>query len=309
MKKLIIGGIVFTVALLGIVFTSFTGADADALNEAGSNINLYSAIAAVVIVSVSVAVVLKYVNQMQNDTATGEDSGHEWDGIREYKNELPTGWAIMFIVLIVWFIYYLLVKYPVGTYSQIGEYNEEVAAHKAKFEKEWSNLDGDRLKEMGASVFSVSCAPCHGAIGDGMSGRAEDLAHRTFKKEYVKQIATHGSNQLGFGFMPDRSGLFNANTGAPITDAEIDAVASYVSNGFTGEGADVFAGACSSCHANGEGIPFVGPNLKAYDAGLITAILSNGSKKGLIGMMPAFKGQLTETQIKAVATYVENLTK
>ena len=305
MKKLIIGGILFTVALLIAVYVNISG---DVMGK-GDMVNIYSAIAAVVIVSVSVAVVLKYVNQMQNDSASGEDSGHEWDGIREYKNPIPTGWGIMFVALIVWFIYYLLVKYPVGGYSQIGEYNEEVAAHKAKFEKTWANLDDAKLKEMGESVFLVNCAPCHGALGDGMSGKAEDLTKRAFTKSYVKHVATHGSSQLGFGFMPDRNGLFNANTGAPITDAEIDAVASYVSNGFTGEGADVFAGACSSCHGDGSGIAAVGPNLKAYNVEFVSALLHNGSKKGEIGKMPAFKGRLTDTQVKAVATYVEKITQ
>lgn len=304
MKKLIIGGVLFILALLIAVYVNISGDISK-----GGMVNTYAAIAAVIIVSVSVAVVLKYVNQMQNDAASGEDSGHEWDGIREYKNPLPTGWAVMFIILIAWFIYYLLVKYPVGSYSQIGEYNEEVAAHKAKFEKTWANLDAEKLTEMGESVFLVNCAPCHGALGDGMSGKAENLTKRSFTKSYVKQVATTGSSQLGFGFMPDRNGLFNANTGAPITDAEIDAVASYVSNGFTGEGSDVFAGTCSSCHGDGSGIPFVGPNLKAYNVELVTALLTNGSKKGEIGMMPAFKGRLTDTQIKAAATYVENITK
>jgi len=161
---------------------------------------------------------------------------------------------------------------------------------------------------MGESVFSVNCAPCHGYIGDGQDGLAEDLNKRVLTKSYVKHVATNGSSQLGFGFMSGKDGLFNANTNNMITDAEIDAVATYVSNGFKGTtGADVFTGTCSGCHASGEGIPYAGPSLKAYNTELVMAILSKGSKKGNIGTMPAFKGRLTDTQIKAVATYVETL--
>lgn len=308
MKKLIISAVAFIVVMAVIIYSSFITQDAEALNEVGSNINLYAVIAAFAIVAISFGVVLKYVNQMQNDTATGEDSGHEWDGIREFKNDIPKGWAIMYIALIVWFIYYLLVAFPVGTYSQLGEYNDEVNAHKEKFEKEHANLNKEQLTEMGESVFSVNCAPCHGFVGDGQGGLAADLNKRTLTKSYVKHIATNGSNQLGFGFMSGKDGLFNANTNKMISDKEIDAVATYVSNGFKGkEGADVFAGTCSGCHGTGEGIPFAGPSLKAYNIELVTDILLNGSKKGEIGKMPAFKGRLTNTQIKAVATYVETL--
>lgn len=302
MKKLIIGGIVFVVTLIGIVFISVIGQDPEALNEVGSNINLYAGIAAVAIVAISVGVVLKYVNQMQNDTATGVDSGHEWDGIREFKNDVPKGWAIMYIVLIAWFIYYLLIAFPVATYSQIGEYNDEVKAHKEKFEKDHANLNKEQLTEMGESVFSVNCAPCHGYIGDGQGGLAEDLLKRRFSVEYVTDVINNGSTQLGYGMgagMPGGMAFGN----------DVKVIAEYVAGGMKGKQPAAFA-ACGSCHGmNGEGMDFVAPSLKAYNVNLVETLLATGSKKGEIGKMPAFKGRLTDTQIKAVATFVETLAK
>lgn len=301
MKKLIIGGIVFTIALLGVVYYSIIGQDAEALNEVGSNVNLYSAIAAVVIVAVSVAVVLKYVNQMQNDTASGEDSGHEWDGIREYKNELPTGWAVMFIVLIVWFIYYLLIAFPVGTYSQIGEYNDEVKAHKEAFEGKWENLDNDKLLAMGKSVFSVQCSPCHGVIGDGMSGKAEDLTKRSFTKSYVTKILKEGSSQLGY------EGGMASGADLGVAASDFDALAQYIAGGLKGAKPAAFD-TCAGCHGEkGEGMDMVAPSLISYNPDFVATLLAKGHKKGEIGMMPSFKGMLTDTQIKAVSTFVENL--
>jgi cytochrome c oxidase cbb3-type subunit 3 len=108
--------------------------------------------------------------------------------------------------------------------------------------------------------------------------------------------------------MPDRNGLFNNNTGALITDAEIDAVATYVANGMTGAGADVFAGTCASCHGeDGKGMEFVAPNVAAFTPELVANVLNHG-KKGVIGTMPAFD-RLNAKQKEAVGAYITSLSK
>jgi mono/diheme cytochrome c family protein len=71
----------------------------------------------------------------------------------------------------------------------------------------------------------------------------------------------------------------------------------------SGDAAQLFKDNCSSCHtlaaaqANGK----VGPNLDQLrpGPGLVTAQVNNGG-----GAMPAFKGKLTDAQIKAIADYV-----
>jgi cytochrome c oxidase cbb3-type subunit 3 len=108
--------------------------------------------------------------------------------------------------------------------------------------------------------------------------------------------------------MPDRNGLFNANTGNLISDAEINTVSAYVANGFTGAGADTFAGTCASCHgADGNGMDYVAPSLKAFNVKLVTNVLNHG-KKGAIGTMPAFNN-LNAKQKEAVAAYISSLTE
>lgn len=297
MKKLIIYAVIFIAVVMGLTLVSVVDSDANALNEVGSNVNLYAMIAALAIIAISIGVVLKYVNQMQNDTATGEDSGHEWDGIREFTNDIPKGWAIMYIVLIVWMLWYFLVGFPLNSYSQIGEYNDEVKAHKAKFEKEHANMDKDQLVEMGESVFFVNCAPCHGNIGDGQSGRSENLEKRTFTKEYIVDVINNGSNQLGYtGGMP--GGMASGN--------DVTIIAEYIAGGMKGKQPASYA-TCGGCHGmNGEGMDFVAPSLTSFNVNFIETLLASGSKKGKIGMMPAFKGRLTDTQIKAVSTYIES---
>ena len=126
-----------------------------------------------------------------------------------------------------------------------------------------------------------------------------------------KDVIENGSNNHLLGSempMPDRNGLFNMNTGALITDAEIDAVSAYVANGMSGAGADVFAGTCASCHGeDGMGMEYVAPNVATYTPTLVTNVLNHG-KKGAIGTMPAFE-RLNAKQKEAVGAYITSLSK
>lgn len=301
MNKLIKGGIVFIVVLLAIVFISIS----DKMGE-GDMVNILSALAAVTILVVAIGVVLKYVNQMQNDTASGEDSGHAWDGIREFKNKLPTGWAIMYIVLMVWAVYYFFVAYPLNSYSQIGEYNEEVALHKAKFESRWENLSEEKLYEMGESVYLVSCSPCHGVIGDGLSGKAADLT-KWGTAQTVKDILKWGSSIPSNGMiMPSREELFDGN-GNTMTDAQVDAISHWLATGQSHEDKEamgVYMNFCVSCHGeDGSGYEgTVAADIRSLET-FFPYIIKHG-KKGKLGTMPAFETLLTDTQVKAVSVYI-----
>lgn len=309
MNKLVLAAIVVVIAMLG--FTYLAVGAAGGMGGENDWVNKLAVLGAVVLVIVTAFVVTKYVRQMQNDSATGKLADENWDGIGEYKNELPFGWAVIFLGLTIWAIWYFLAGYPVNAYSQIGEYNEEVAAHDVKFEAQYANMDKTALNAMGESIFIVQCAPCHGLQADGIDGKAADLHHRIAEKS-VKAAVMNGSNNnlLGTSMpMPDRNGLMNSNTSALITDAEIDAVSKYVAGGLKGtEGADVFAGTCAACHgADGKGMDMVAPNIADMSPSMVDAIIKHG-KKGAIGTMPAFNN-LTEVQAKAVDAYVSSLSK
>lgn len=307
MNKLYLGGIIFTALMLLFTYMSVAGSEGG-LN--GDIVNMLAIAGAVALVIITVFVVVKYVRQMQTDTADGQLADEKWDGIGEYLNELPMGWAVMFFALIVWGMWYFVMGYPVNSYSQIGEYNEDTAAHNTKFEAEYASITGNRLVEMGESVFLAECKVCHGISADGIDGKAANLNKRIDAKS-VKHVVTNGSNNKLLGMempMPDRNGLFNANTNANITDAEIDAVASFVANGMKGAGADVFAGTCASCHgADGKGMDSVAPNIATFTPALITNVLTHG-KKGAIGEMPKFD-RLNAKQKEAVGAYITNLSK
>ncbi|MFA5455258.1 MAG: c-type cytochrome [Sulfurimonas sp.] len=307
MNKLYLGGIVVVIVMLGATFLS-VGTSKGGLN--GDIVNMLAVTGAIALVIITVFVVIKYVRQMQVDSATGELAEENWDGVGEYKNSVPTGWAVMFLLTMVWGMWYWTIGYPVNAYSQIGEYNEDVAAHNTKFEAQYKEITGDRLVEMGESVFLAECKVCHGINADGIDGKAANLNKR-ISVASVKYVLEKGSNNKLLGMempMPDRNGLFNSTTGALITDAEIDVVSAYVANGMSGEGADIFAGACSMCHgADGKGMEFVAPNLAGYTPVLVTNVLNNG-KKGSIGVMPKFD-RLNDKQKEAVGAYITSLSK
>ena len=314
MKSMVIGGIILIIALM--TGTYFMAGDSFALGE--DYINDLTMLGGVAIIGITVFVALKYVNQIKNDTATGELAEEKWDGIGEYKNNIPVGWGILFIATMVWQLWYFFVGYPTSQFSQIGQYNEETLEYNAKFESKWANITEQELSGMGQSVFLVQCAPCHGVDGEGIQGKAHNLTKR-ISVEQVKDVINRGSAALGanpagnlvygMGIMPDKNGLINANTGMPISDSEIEAVANFVANGMkgAGAGADIFAGVCSSCHGmDGKGMDGMSPNLTQYDNTLVINVLKHG-KKGMIGTMPSFEGRLTETQDKAVATYLRSI--
>ena len=305
MNKLYLGGIIFTALMLLLTYLS-VGSSEGGLN--GDIVNMLAVAGAVALVIITVFVVIKYVRQMQTDTATGELADENWDGIGEYKNSVPMGWAIMFMGTILWGMWYFIAGYPVNAYSQIGEYNEDTAAHNTKFEDKYKNIAGEELVAMGKSVFVAECKVCHGLQADGIDGKAANLNVR-LEASVVKHVIENGSNNRLMGDempMPDRNGLFNMNTNELITDAEIDLVSKYVANGMKGPGAEVFAGACASCHGeDGKGMEFVAPNIAAFTPELVANVLTHG-KKGAIGAMPKFD-RLNPKQKEAVGAYITSI--
>ena len=67
------------------------------------NINLLALIGAILTIAITVVIAGKYVGQMKtkkDDNA--ELSEYNWDDIGEYKNPIPVGWAVVFLLMLVW---------------------------------------------------------------------------------------------------------------------------------------------------------------------------------------------------------------
>jgi len=296
MNKLYLWGIIITAIMLGATYLS-VGTSEGGLN--GDIVNMLAVAGAVALVIITVFVVIKYVRQMQTDTATGELADESWDNIGEYKNPVPMGWAIMFLGTMIWGMWYFLVGYPVNAYSQIGEYNEDTKAHNDKFEAEYANITGDRLVEMGESVFLAECKVCHGIAADGIDGKAANLNQR-LEVAVVKHAIMNGANN----FKTDYPGGMPAGM---ASGEDVDILAEYVAGGFKGEKPAAWA-ACSGCHGeNGEGMAYVAPKLNGFDVATVATVLKDG-KKGAIGKMPSFS-RLNDKQIEAVGAYITSLSE
>ena len=276
------------------------------------NVNLLGLIGAIAIVLATVFVVSRLVGQMKVAKPDAELSEHSWDGIGEYKNQIPLGWALTYVVLIVWAIWYMLAGYPVNSYSQIGEYNEEVAAANAKFEKSFANPDAKTLHAMGESLFLVQCSSCHGITGDGINGKAADLS-KWGSEEGIYDTIMNGSKGLEYpmGEMPagmaDEEG---AKAIAAYIAKEISGIKKTKNENLVETGKELFA-TCAACHGeDGKGMEGNSPDLSKYGtAEFVEDVLQRG-KKGAIGTMPKFSdGRLNALQQKAVGEYVISLSK
>lgn len=293
MKSMIIGGIILIIALMA--GTYFAAGDAFIGDD---YINSLTMLGAIAIITITVFVALKYINQMKNDTASGDLAEERWDGIGEYKNPVPTGWALAFIGSIIWMFWYFTVGYPINGFSQIGQWNEETIEYNQKFESKWQNPSQETLEAMGQSTYLVQCSPCHGVDAEGIEGKAQNLTKR-IAKEQVVHVINNGSNSLTTAYpggMP----------GGMAFGPDVDVIAEYVAGGFKGEQPAAYA-ACAGCHGvDGKGMPYVAPNIREYDDALVIAVLKDG-KKSNIGSMPSFDGRLNETQQKALAAYLRSL--
>ncbi|MSN96138.1 cytochrome C oxidase Cbb3 [Campylobacter sp. FMV-PI01] len=278
------------------------------------NINLLSLIGFAVLMIVSCFVVGLYMKQMKTRKSEGELCDEVYDGISEYKNNLPVGWAAMFVLLIFWAIWYFLVGYPLNSYSQIGEYNDEVRAYNEKFSSVFANPSKETLFAMGESLFLVECVVCHGISGDGIDGKAANL--KIWGSEDGILEAIHkGSKGLDYplGEMPaDNLTGQDAKAVAAFVAKEISAIKSTKHPELVKQGRAQW-GVCAACHGDdGKGMDGMAPDLTKYGSAEFVVEVLNRGKHGFIGQMPNFGNNgrgLSDIQKRAVGEYISTLSK
>lgn len=277
------------------------------------NINLLSFIGAILIILITLVVVGRMFKYMKEKKGEAELSEHTWDGISEYKNPIPTGWALIFFLTIVWTIWYFLWGYPLNSYSSIGEYNEETKAYNAKFEDKFKNLSIDEKIKMGEGIFSVQCSQCHGITADGMNGKAQNL-NIWGSEEGIINVIKHGSKGMNFpgGEMPAAADLGVAEEDiaaiAAYVAKELSAIKKTTNEDLVAKGKEAYA-TCSACHGeDGKGQDGLYPDLTKYGSAAFVVDVLNSGKQGFIGTMPSFT-ILNNTQKEAVGEYVINLSR
>lgn len=105
---------------------------------------------------------------------------HNFDGIQEFDNPMPTWWVGLFVFTIIWAIAYLFYYDITGLgETQLEEYHNELAAA----EKMYGGEDGGGEAQVeialltsaediaeGEKIYKMNCSSCHGQAGEGGIG-------------------------------------------------------------------------------------------------------------------------------------------
>jgi cytochrome c oxidase cbb3-type subunit 3 len=108
------------------------------------------------------------------------DLGHDYDGIRELDNRLPPWWLWLFYVTIIFSVIYWGVYHVTGSAPGLKEeYEKDMETAKAAVAA-YVATQADKVDEnsvvaltdpaeldLGKSIFTANCLPCHGAAGEG----------------------------------------------------------------------------------------------------------------------------------------------
>lgn len=283
--------------------------------------------------------------KIEKDDVTGVmTTGHEWDGVKELNNPLPSWWLYVFYASILFAIGYVVLypAIPMGSsytkgllgHSERLRVADELATAKAaqgtyltrigETELGAIRSDPDLLNFSlagGRAVFADNCAGCHGSGatgGPGYPSLQDDDWIWGGSIEAIHQTITHGirweaDDDTRFSEMP----RFGAD--GILTAPQISQVANYVL-GLSGsphdateaqEGEQLFVDNCVACHGEkGEGNQELGaPRLSDQ------IWLFGGSREAVIaqiaaphqGVMPAWTGRLDDATIKMLAVYVHSL--
>lgn len=274
-----------------------------------------------------------------------ETTGHSWDGIEEYNNPLPRWWLWVFYACIVWAIWYSI-AYPAwpmisgATKGYLGwstreNVAQEIAAAEAANAEINAKLASVELTSIaddpelasyassaGAAVYKTWCAQCHGSGAAGAKGYPnlqDDAWLWGGTIDDIHYTVAHGIRNeqdpdARYSEMPAFADL--------LAEEEVEQVVNYVMSlspaydpqdtSLVEAGAEVFDINCSACHgADGKGDIYQGaPNLTdaiwlyGGDYETVKETVMNSR----FGVMPPMGGaQLSEAEIRAVATYVHQL--
>jgi cytochrome c oxidase cbb3-type subunit III len=281
----------------------------------------------------------------EKDAITGrEDTGHEWDGIRELNTPLPRWWLYTFIATIIFAVGYMFlfpsVPWFTGYFHGVLGYSNRTALTKqlavageqqkalqqriAASSVQQIRQDPElfAFAEVGGRVaFDDNCAPCHRVGGAGAVGYPALAAGDWLwggKLDDIEYTITHGIRaddpKTRQSAMP-RFGIDHI-----LTDQQISDVADYViSLSRRGEappdaiarGAKVFTENCVVCHgANGIGnrdigAPHFANHLWLYGGDKASVVYTVTYARN--STMPAWGARLSPATIKMLTIYVHSL--
>lgn len=256
----------------------------------------------------------------------GETTGHNYDGIEEYDNPLPSWWYWWFILTIIYGAGYLI-YYPglgnfqgIGGWSSVGALEQDQVLADAKYGPiyaQYRDYTLDELAEtpaavkMGQRIYASNCAVCHGADGKGSFGfpnltDEEWLWGNTDEDIHTTILGGRNAYMNGWEAVLGDDGIMEATeyvlqlAGREGVDTELAA-----------KGAVHFGTFCIACHgADGKGMKIFGaPNLtnEIWLYGNSRSRIAHVIRHGRNGVMPAFEQRLGKDKVHIVAGYVRSL--
>jgi cytochrome c oxidase cbb3-type subunit 3 len=283
----------------------------------------------------------------EKDSVTGvETTGHEWDGIRELNNPLPSWWVWTFYVCIafsvLWFILFPAIPFgPSATTGLTGNTaRERVAREIAEAESARAGIN-QRIVESdvqqiradpdlftyavtgGEILYGDNCAPCHGVGGSGQLNYpvlADDAWIWGGTLDQIQQTILYGVRNQEYEFDARFSMMPSFGSDQLLSAEEIDQVANYVVTlsgrepadaELAAAGAQLYAEQCASCHGqDGAGMAALGaPNLTdaIWLYGGDVAEIRQQIWQPRHGVMPGWVDRLAPEEIKMVSLYVHSL--
>jgi cytochrome c oxidase cbb3-type subunit 3 len=252
-------------------------------------------------------------------------TGHEYDGIREYNNPLPSWWLTMFWLLILFGLGYLALYPGLGKYPGLLGWTShgEVAQDEKAYQQQYGALyagyaktpieqlaKDPRAMQIGGRLFANNCAACHGTDAKGAKGYPNltdtDWLYGGTPDKITETIANgrHGVMPAWHDTLGEEGVKQVANYVLSLSGHKHDSQLAKA-------GTDIFASKCSVCHgATGEGNPLMGAprlndNIWLYGGSESTVIKTISDGRG--GQMPAWKDTLGSERVHLLAAYVWSL--
>ncbi|MCK0139529.1 cytochrome-c oxidase, cbb3-type subunit III [Aliiroseovarius sp. F47248L] len=275
-----------------------------------------------------------------------ETTGHEWDGIQEFNNPLPRWWVWVFYLTIIWGVWYSI-AYPAwplikgatagylgySTRAEVAAEIDRFTAMNGELEAQLASADLTALEkggdlhnyaiQSGRATFATFCSQCHGSGAAGNVGYPNLLDNdwlwggtiEDIQLTLLHGIRSEDDEDTRYSEMPAFGDDY-------LSDEEIEQVVNYVMSlspvtkpdadmTLAADGETVFADNCTSCHMEdgtgdrSQGAPNLTDAIWLYGDSeeAITEIVATGP----FGVMPAWSGKLSQSQINAVSAYVHQL--
>lgn len=255
----------------------------------------------------------------------GETTGHVWDGdVVEGNNPLPRWWLRLFWLTVVWGCLFF-VMYPsfgdfsVLGWSQVGQYDEEIADAEAVYGEIFAEFAATPIAELasnaaamsaGRNLFVNNCAACHGSDARGARGFPNLVDAEWQWGGEPEQIRTSIINGRT-GIMPPFAASLDEETLELVTDYVLSLAGREVDPERVAAGAQTFQTYCFACHGlSGEGNALIGGtalNNEIWRYGSGRSVILDVISNGRTGEMPAQEPLLGADRVHVLAAYVLSL--